>query len=152
MLTKKNFEASISIGLTKLYMPPINCVFEIRAGPYLLRGDVTESDWLHSIGPRDNPRLKHATNRKAEVVLTIVLTVRDGDSAIRVMFETIKNLVVSALLVTSFVDKCVDGIFSTEWKIVPFNTPPVRILVVLVAMNVEATEEFSEALGSICLL
>lgn len=82
----------------------------------------------------------------------IVLHVGNGDSRIRVVLQTVRKLAVPTFLVTSFIDKCINGIFQTDRKMVPFNSRPVPILVVIEVTYVETTEQLTKAVGNTCTI
>lgn len=46
------------------------------------------------------------------------------------MFGTVQNLAVPVLLGKYFIDTFIEGILSDETKIIPFNFPPLLILMV----------------------
>lgn len=62
-----------------------------------------------------------------------MLHVHMGETSVRVVFEIVKNLTVTILLGTKFIDKFVVEIFPAEKKIVLYNSQLVRILIVPVA-------------------
>lgn len=64
------------------------------------------------------------------ILKTNILYVRMGNSKITVLFAVVRNLAVSLLLGTLFVDKFVKGIFSLEEKIVLYSSKPVSIRII----------------------
>lgn len=53
-----------------------------------------------------------------------------GDIRIRIMFGIFRDLAVDVFIVTTFIGRFINGIFPSERKIVPFNFPPMSILIV----------------------
>lgn len=53
-----------------------------------------------------------------------------GDSRVRVVIGTVRDVAVPVILRTSFIDMFVKGVFSPERKIVPCNSKPVPIFAV----------------------
>lgn len=130
-----SYMSAISIGLTATHMRTINCVIYTGTRSNLLRKDLVKPDCLPMMRLSDNHRLKCATSQNVEVIGTIVLYVRTGDSRVRMMFGIVRDMAVSALFGTSAVDKCSKDVIPTDWNIVRFNSPPVPILLVLWANN-----------------
>lgn len=126
----KIYKVAISFGLNTSGMHPINFVCNNSARRSFLQKDIFEPYWLPSIRSCHNPRLRHVTSQKVEVVAAIFLDVRTGDSVLRVMSGIVRNLTVPVLLGTSFIDRFIKVIFASERKIVPFNPPPVLIVMV----------------------
>lgn len=77
------------------------------------------------------------------------VTVQIAESDMRVMFGIVRNLAVPVLTSTSFTDKCINGIFRSGMKIVPFNSPPVAILTVHGTEIDETEEQQSDTLAKI---
>lgn len=152
LFSKKNYEVAIIISLTVSHMPPINCVFDPGAGPHLLQEDLVKPYWLPLIRPCRKSRLKCATNQKVEDVRTITLHVQSGDSRLRVMFGIFRNLAVATVLGTSFIEKCITGIFPIDQKIVLFSSTPVTVLVVLEVTSEGITEQLTETVFSVFTL
>lgn len=70
----------------------------------------------------------------------------------RMMFGLVRNLTVTTLLGTSFVDKCIRGVFPRNQRIFPFKISPLPTVVVLETTNVGATDQLTQTVGSVRLL
>lgn len=75
--------------------------------------------------------LKKPANLKVGVVRTITLYVRIGESKLKVVFRVVRNVSVPVLFEISFIDRFVKGSFPPEPKLVPYNSNPVPILVIM---------------------
>lgn len=146
---KNNNKVTISFGLTASLMRPINCFFDTGAGPNLLSEEFIRPDWLPSICSCDSIRLNSATNQKVKIVGKIVLHVRTGKSFRRVMFGIFRNLAVIVLLGSLVIDRFINSFFHGERKVVLFNLPPVRILMVHEAESDKAEEKQDDTLANI---
>lgn len=134
-------------------MWPVNYVLDTAVRPNLILEELFESDEITYIRACDNPRLRSVTNEKVEIVGTIVLYVRIGESLVRVMFGIVRNLAVPALLGTSLIDKFNKGIIPTKPNIILFSSLPVLILLIHGATNEgTAEEEIMEAVDITLLL
>lgn len=112
LFTKKNYNIAISSGMTTLRISSVNLVFDTGTGPNMLQEGLVETDFLPSVHLCDSLQLKSETKPKVEVVGTIVLQVRIGESRIRViMFGIVRNLRASVLLCSSFIDQFIKSLF-----------------------------------------
>lgn len=120
-----------------MHMRPINCVFDTGTGPNFLREDFVEPDWLRSIHPYDSPRLKGETNQ-----------VRIGESCIHVMFGIVQNLADPVFLGPLFMDRFLKGAFPGQKETVPFNSPPVPMLMMHEAESDKTEEQQDDTIDS----
>lgn len=152
LFAKKNYKVAISIGLAASRKRLMNCHFDTGAGSSLLLEELLETNWLPLIRPCYRPQLRRVTNPKVEIVGTIMLHFQIGDSRVRGMFGILSHWPVPTLLGTTFIAKCNNVIFLTHWRIFPFNSRPVAVLVVLGATSVETCRQLTEAVVSIWML
>lgn len=73
-------------------MRPVHYVFDTCAGPSPLREDEVEPDWESTFHVSKKPRLRNVTNQNTEVIRTIMLYKRIGESFVRVLFGMVKTL------------------------------------------------------------
>lgn len=104
------------------------CAFDSNAGPDLLREKLFKPDRMSSSRLCKNPRLQSVTNQDFEVVGTLMVHILLGEARIRIVFGIIKNLAVSILLETPFIDKLVKRVFHSKRKTVPYNLQLIAIL------------------------
>lgn len=111
---------SISVGLMANKMRTFNNVFDVSSEQNVIREVLVEAEWFSAIQERNRSALKNTTNPKVSVVRMMTLHIRIKEYSVRVVFGVIRHLTVPVLLGTSFIDRFVMGIFSTDRKIVPY--------------------------------
>lgn len=109
-------------------MLPTVGILDTGAGPNLVDSQLLPLSWSSKVKPVADPGLTAAGKQTITVEGVILLHVQLGDLRVRVWFGVVKNLAVSVLLGTSFIDRFVTGIFPPERKVVPQNSEPVDII------------------------
>lgn len=93
LFKKHSNKVALAVGLKILYMRPVIFVFDTGAGPKLLCEVIAEPEWTRSIRDSKKKRLQRVTKEKVEVVGAIMLHVRMEEAHVRVVLETVKNVV-----------------------------------------------------------
>lgn len=89
---------------------------------------------------RKRPGLTEATEQTVKVCGSIGLHVYLGNPLFRVLFEIVENLAIKVLLVTSYIDRFVRGIFTKERSIFPFHSTKIAVVYESAARVSEETE------------
>lgn len=125
---KPTYRVRISVGVTSQSMMTVASLFDTGAGPNLVNKSFIPRNWHRYVEPIEQPQLRTATREHVNVEGVIPMFVRIGDLRVRAWFGVVENLAVDILVGTSFIDRCIRGIFPTERKIVPWHSRPVSIL------------------------
>lgn len=108
---KRKYTVSISVNIMANEMHPVNCGFETGAGPSLIEKSFLEAERLKALQAISRPSFRNGTNQKVRAFKKIALDIRTKDTRVTVLFGTVRSLAVSVLLVTSFIDSFLKGVF-----------------------------------------
>lgn len=94
----------------------------------LRQSDLVFYCFLSSIYLFNRLWLKSGTNRKVELVGTLVIEIWVGESCVRIMLGIVENTTASVHQVTSLIDRIIYGTFCAEKMMVRFYSPVMAIL------------------------
>lgn len=84
--------------------------------------------WRERIHLKSFSGLKSATGHALVVEVTVILHISIGNLRVWAWFGVVRELAVTIMLETSYINLFVRGIFSQELRIVPFHSRPVAIM------------------------
>lgn len=101
--SRKNYKASVSVGLMANKIHPVERSFAIHTGWNLMLQDVFEAESLKPFKASNRPSLENTVIQKAPTVLIITLHVKCGENRHSVVSGTVCSLPLPVLLRTSFI-------------------------------------------------
>lgn len=127
-LPKSTYKIAIELGVNAQQLKPHTCLLDTGAGLIVVSKAFLKSEWLPCIMKQQFPRLRTATKKPISLDGIILLFIRIGDFSVREWFGIVGNLALDILLGTSFIYRHIRGVFSSERKVVPWNSSLASIL------------------------
>lgn len=103
-------------------------LFDIGAVFNFIHSGSISPEWKNSVKSEQLKRSLPATKQPPHIEKVLMLQLRLGDLCTRLWFSIAPQLTVNMLFDTTFIERFIRAIFSSDCKVVPWHSPPVTIL------------------------
>lgn len=116
LLLRPNHRLRIPVSNMSNALLTVECNLHTEAGPNSVNKHFLSRSWKESIKRIKVPLLRTANHNIVNVGDIVLLFAYIGDLRVCTWFGIVENLAVDFLLETSFINRCICGIFSTKKK------------------------------------
>lgn len=124
---KTAYRCRVTFGVPSATIHIMQCLLENKTELSLINKTLVSQSWEPRIQRGSLPKLQTATKEPLDVEGNILLHVRFESLFARVWFGVMPDLEFDMLLITSFINRFVHGIFPSKCKVVPWHSHSVTI-------------------------
>lgn len=127
-LTNATYKVRLGIGLTKTVLHLATCGVDTGERANLIYEDYLKPQRKCRRKRLKSPELIMATKERTKIQGAIPLVVQIIPLQVQIQIGIVQNLAANTLLVMTYIDSCIRGIFCMECKIVRYHLAPVATL------------------------